>query len=59
MAPAGAEMLRMEPAEIWPPARLNEGARVNWLEPSFERAFGPAAADEGAALASRAPVDSL
>jgi 16S rRNA (cytosine967-C5)-methyltransferase len=29
----------------------------DWLEASFERAFGPAAADEGAALAHRAPVD--
>jgi 16S rRNA (cytosine967-C5)-methyltransferase len=29
----------------------------DWLEASFERAFGAAAADEGAALASRAPVD--
>jgi 16S rRNA (cytosine967-C5)-methyltransferase len=28
-----------------------------WLEPSFERAFGAAAAEEGAALARRAPVD--
>ena len=29
----------------------------DWLEASFERAFGAAAAEEGAALASRAPVD--
>jgi 16S rRNA (cytosine967-C5)-methyltransferase len=29
----------------------------DWLEASFERAFGAAAAGEGAALASRAPVD--
>ena len=28
-----------------------------WLLPSFERAFGRAAAEEGAALAARAPVD--
>jgi 16S rRNA (cytosine967-C5)-methyltransferase len=28
-----------------------------WLLPSFERAFGAAAAEEGAALATRAPVD--
>src|SRR5688572_21967970 len=28
-----------------------------WLLPSFERAFGAAAAEEGAALAARAPVD--
>jgi 16S rRNA (cytosine967-C5)-methyltransferase len=29
----------------------------DWLEPSFVRAFGGAAAEEGAALARRAPVD--
>jgi 16S rRNA (cytosine967-C5)-methyltransferase len=29
----------------------------DWLEPSFTRAFGDAAAAEGAALARRAPVD--
>jgi 16S rRNA (cytosine967-C5)-methyltransferase len=29
----------------------------DWLLPSFERAFGPAAAAEGAALARRAPID--
>jgi 16S rRNA (cytosine967-C5)-methyltransferase len=29
----------------------------DWLELSFERAFGAAAAEEGAALARRAPVD--
>ena len=29
----------------------------DWLEPSFARAFGGAAAEEGAALARRAPVD--
>jgi 16S rRNA (cytosine967-C5)-methyltransferase len=29
----------------------------DWLSPSFERAFGSAAAIEGAALARRAPVD--
>jgi 16S rRNA (cytosine967-C5)-methyltransferase len=29
----------------------------DWLEPSFIRAFGGAAAEEGAALARRAPVD--
>jgi 16S rRNA (cytosine967-C5)-methyltransferase len=29
----------------------------DWLEASFQRAFGAAAADEGAALAQRAPVD--
>jgi 16S rRNA (cytosine967-C5)-methyltransferase len=29
----------------------------DWLLPSFERAFGAAAAEEGAALSARAPVD--
>jgi 16S rRNA (cytosine967-C5)-methyltransferase len=29
----------------------------DWLAPSFQRAFGTAAAEEGAALARRAPVD--
>jgi 16S rRNA (cytosine967-C5)-methyltransferase len=29
----------------------------DWLEPSFARAFGAAAAEEGAALARRGPVD--
>jgi 16S rRNA (cytosine967-C5)-methyltransferase len=29
----------------------------DWLEPPFRRAFGAAAAEEGAALARRAPVD--
>lgn len=28
-----------------------------WLAPSYEKAFGPRAAEEGAALAQRAPVD--
>jgi len=28
-----------------------------WLAPSYEKAFGPRAAEEGAALAERAPVD--
>jgi len=34
-----------------------EGDIPDWLEPSFARAFGAAAAAEGAALARRAPVD--
>lgn len=29
----------------------------DWLAPSYEKAFGPRAAEEGAALAQRAPVD--
>ena len=33
------------------------GDYPDWLAPSLARAFGPAAAEEGAALAMRAPVD--
>ncbi|HJU30187.1 MAG TPA: RsmB/NOP family class I SAM-dependent RNA methyltransferase, partial [Hyphomicrobiaceae bacterium] len=33
------------------------GDYPDWLEPSFARAFGEAAGEEGAALARRAPVD--
>ncbi len=33
------------------------GDLPDWLTPSFERVFGAAAAEEGAALARRAPVD--
>jgi 16S rRNA (cytosine967-C5)-methyltransferase len=33
------------------------GDYPDWLEPSFRRAFGAAAAEEGAGLARRAPVD--
>jgi 16S rRNA (cytosine967-C5)-methyltransferase len=33
------------------------GDYPDWLGPEFERAFGARAADEGAALAGRAPVD--
>jgi len=33
------------------------GDYPQWLEPHFTRAFGEARADEGAALASRAPLD--
>jgi len=42
------------------PAQATAGIRgdiPDWLEPSFVRAFGAAAATEGAALARRAPVD--
>jgi 16S rRNA (cytosine967-C5)-methyltransferase len=38
------------------PAHIR-GDYPDWLAPQFERAFGARAADEGAALASRAPVD--
>ncbi|MDH3740790.1 MAG: RsmB/NOP family class I SAM-dependent RNA methyltransferase [Hyphomicrobiales bacterium] len=39
-----------------PPAWV-AGDYPDWLQPSFERAFGAAAAEEGKALAERAPVD--
>ncbi|NNE22673.1 MAG: RsmB/NOP family class I SAM-dependent RNA methyltransferase [Rhizobiales bacterium] len=39
-----------------PPAWV-AGDYPDWLQPSFERAFGAAAAGEGRALAERAPVD--
>jgi 16S rRNA (cytosine967-C5)-methyltransferase len=34
-----------------------KGDIPEWLMPSFERAFGPRAAEEGAGLSARAPVD--
>src|SRR5262245_24255205 len=49
-----AGLLRQLPADA--PSSVR-GDYPDWLEPSFERAFGLAAAAEGAALARRAPVD--
>jgi 16S rRNA (cytosine967-C5)-methyltransferase len=49
-----AGLVRQLPADV--PASVR-GDFPDWLEPSFQRAFGAAAADEGAALARRAPVD--
>jgi 16S rRNA (cytosine967-C5)-methyltransferase len=49
-----AGLLRQLPADT--PVSVR-GDFPDWLEPSFERAFGAAAGEEGAALASRAPVD--
>lgn len=46
--------LETETAE--PPAWV-AGDYPEWLQPAFERAFGDAAADQGRALAQRAPVD--
>jgi 16S rRNA (cytosine967-C5)-methyltransferase len=43
-----------DPAEA--PAAVR-GDYPDWLEPSLERVFGEARAEEGAALAERAPVD--
>jgi 16S rRNA (cytosine967-C5)-methyltransferase len=45
---------RQVPADAPPSVR---GDYPDWLEQSFARAFGEAAAEEGAALARRAPVD--
>jgi 16S rRNA (cytosine967-C5)-methyltransferase len=49
-----AGLLRELPADA--PLSVR-GDFPDWLEASFERAFGAAAAEEGAALARRAPVD--
>jgi 16S rRNA (cytosine967-C5)-methyltransferase len=55
--PSEAERLALSyemPQDAPPSVR---GDFPDWLEPSFIRAFGGAAAEEGAALARRAPVD--
>jgi 16S rRNA (cytosine967-C5)-methyltransferase len=49
-----AGLSRQVPADA--PASVR-GDYPDWLEPAFERAFGEAAAEEGAALSRRAPVD--
>src|SRR5690606_10031449 len=49
-----AGLQRQLPADAPVPVR---GDFPDWLAPSFERAFGAEAAEEGAALATRAPVD--
>ena len=49
-----AGVARELPADTPAPVR---GDYPDWLSPSFARAFGEAAAEEGAALARRAPVD--
>ncbi|HZT49900.1 MAG TPA: RsmB/NOP family class I SAM-dependent RNA methyltransferase [Hyphomicrobiaceae bacterium] len=49
-----AALARALPADA--PASVR-GDFPDWLEPSFARAFGGAAAEEGAALACRGPVD--
>ncbi len=49
-----AALARDLPADAAPSIR---GDFPEWLEPSFVRVFGDAAAAEGAALARRAPVD--
>src|SRR6478752_2984837 len=47
-------LLRQVPTDA--PASVR-GDYPDWLDPSFARAFGEAATEEGAALARRAPVD--
>ena len=49
-----AGLRRELPADAPAPVR---GDYPDWLAPDFERAFGSNAAEEGAALARRAPVD--
>jgi 16S rRNA (cytosine967-C5)-methyltransferase len=49
-----AALSRQVPADAPPSVR---GDYPDWLESSLARAFGEAAAEEGAALARRAPVD--
>jgi 16S rRNA (cytosine967-C5)-methyltransferase len=50
LAGLGRELSADAPAHI-------KGDYPDWLAPEFERAFGSHAAEEGAALARRAPVD--
>ena len=55
LTPQELEGLKRElPADA--PAFIR-GDYPEWLDPQFERAFGAQAAEEGAALATRAPVD--
>jgi 16S rRNA (cytosine967-C5)-methyltransferase len=55
--PSEAELARLS-QPLPPDAPVSvRGDFPEWLEPSFARAFGDAAADEGAALARRGPVD--
>jgi 16S rRNA (cytosine967-C5)-methyltransferase len=49
-----AGLNRQIPSDAPPPIR---GDYPEWLQPLFERAFGERAAEAGAALAERAPVD--
>ena len=53
----GDERERLDAADMAnAPAHIT-GDYPEWLEPHFARAFGEARAEEGAALASRAPLD--
>jgi len=55
--PSAAELARLSQS-LSPDAPISvRGDFPGWLEASFARAFGSAAAEEGAALARRGPVD--
>jgi len=51
------ERKRLEAADMTGAPPHVAGDYPEWLEPQFTRAFGDARAEEGAALASRAPLD--
>lgn len=51
------ERQRLEAADMTGAPAYVAGDYPEWLEPQFVRAFGDARAEEGAALASRAPLD--
>ena len=51
------ESLRLETADLNGAPAFVIGNYPEWLHPSFERAFGARAAEEGQALARRAPAD--
>lgn len=53
----GAERVRLERPEAGTVPDWVAGSYPEWLQASFARAFGERAAEEGAALAGRAPVD--
>jgi 16S rRNA (cytosine967-C5)-methyltransferase len=51
------ERKRLDAADMAGAPAYVTGDYPQWLEPHFTRAFGEASAEEGAALASRAPLD--
>ncbi len=51
------ERARLEAGDMSAAPTHIAGDYPQWLDPHFERAFGSARAEEGAALASRAPLD--
>src|SRR5271166_145811 len=53
----GAEHARLMTADLTGAPAHVAGDFPEWLTPHFQASFGPAAADEGRALAERAPVD--